>query len=73
MTIEDTSRLASLGWDAGWAAAFEAADHLTGRDTDSATPARIVAEHRERYVVSDADGDHSAVLAGRVRHEADAR
>jgi len=33
-------------------------------------PARIVAEHRERYVVADGDGERSAVLAGRFRHEA---
>jgi len=32
-----------------------------------------VAEHRGRYIVSAADGDHSAVLAGRVRHEAASR
>ena len=73
MTIDDRSRLASLGWDAGWAAAFHAANALGARDTDAATPARVVAEHRERYIVNDGDGDYSAVLAGRVRHEALAR
>jgi ribosome biogenesis GTPase len=35
--------------------------------------ARVVAEHRERYVVSDGVCDRSAVLAGRVRHAAQAR
>ena len=73
MTIEDRSRLASLGWDVEWAAAFQAADTLTTRDTDAAMPARVVAEHRERYIVTDGHGDYSAVLAGRVRHEAHAR
>ena len=74
MTIEESSRLASLGWDATWAAAFAAAARSDAiRDAGSATPARVVAEHRERYVVSGAAGEHSAVLAGRVRHAATSR
>jgi len=74
VTIEDTSRLASLGWDAQWAAAFqEAADTLDSRDDGRIRPARVVAEHRQRYDVVHGDGEQSAVLAGRVRHEADAR
>ena len=74
MTIDDTARLASLGWDASWAAAFQAAANSFGfRDAGGMTPARVVAEHRERYAVSDGDTEYSAVLAGRVRHEADSR
>ena len=74
MTIEDTPRLASLGWDAQWAAAFqEAADTLESREAGRIRPARVVAEHRQRYDVVHADGEQSAVLAGRVRHEAGAR
>jgi ribosome biogenesis GTPase len=69
MTIE-ASRLAALGWDASWAAAFDAAAHsFASREGVAPSPARVIAEHRERYVVSGGDGEHSAVLAGRVRHE----
>jgi ribosome biogenesis GTPase len=32
--------------------------------------ARLVSQHRDRYVVRDATGDHDAVLSGRLRHEA---
>jgi ribosome biogenesis GTPase len=74
VTIEDMQRLASLGWDAQWAAAFqEAADTLDSRDDGRIRPARVVAEHRQRYDVVHADGEQSAVLAGRVRHEAGTR
>jgi ribosome biogenesis GTPase len=74
VTTEIPSRLASLGWDAGWAAAFEAAvDSLETRDAGAMSAARVVAEHRERYVVSDAGGEHSAVVAGRMRHAAASR
>jgi len=72
MTIEEPSRLAALGWDAGWATAFDA----VARSYDSGpsiSPARVVAEHRDRYIITAADGDHSAVLAGRVRHELESR
>ena len=52
VTIEDTSRLASLGWDAQWAAAFQGvADTLESRDAGRIRPARVVAEHRQRYDV----------------------
>lgn len=77
MTIEGTtgpSRLASLGWDAGWAAAFAAAAMEYGpRRNDALSAARVVAEHRGRYTVAVEDGECSAVLAGRVRHESSSR
>ena len=74
MTIEDGSRLASLGWDAFWAAAYrDAADRLLQAKSDGCAPARVVAEHRGRYRVARADGDTSAVLAGRARHTASDR
>ena len=74
MTTDETTRLASLGWDAGWAAAFRAAGQALGnRPEDSTVAARVVAEHRERYTVSVGDSDVSAVLAGRARHGAGAR
>ena len=69
MTVDDTTHLASLGWDAAWAAAFHAACELPGnRSENTVVPGRVVAEHRERYTVSAMGGEVSAVLAGRVRH-----
>ena len=74
MIIEDFPRLAALGWDADWAAAFDAAcSRIRLRDTELFSPARITAEHRERYEIGAADGERSAVLSGRFRHEATAR
>ena len=69
MNTEGTSHLATLGWDAEWAAAYATAIE----NESDASPARVVAEHRERYVVSDGVSDRSAVLAGRVRHAIEAR
>ena len=74
MTIENVSPLASLGWESSWATAFAVGvDTLGIREAGSVVPARVIAEHRERYVVAGEDGEHSAVLAGRARHTADAR
>ena len=74
MTIENVSPLASLGWESSWATAFAVGvDTLGIREAGSVVPARVIAEHRERYVVVGEDGEHSAVLAGRARHTADAR
>ena len=69
MTTKGTSHLATLGWDAEWAAAFDA----VAENERDVSPARVVAEHRERYVVSDGTEDRSAVLAGRVRHAVESR
>ena len=71
MPSQDGSRLASLGWDAAWAAAFSAAaDDMRNSPPRPYVPARVVAEHRGRYRVAREDGDVSAVLAGRARHAA---
>lgn len=35
---------------------------------DELTRARVVAQHRDRYIVRDSAGDHDAILAGRYRH-----
>jgi ribosome biogenesis GTPase len=56
--------LAELGWDPGWEAAF-APFHAAGW-----RPARVVAAHRDAWVVADRAGDRDAVVAGRLRHEA---
>jgi ribosome biogenesis GTPase len=56
--------LADLGWDPGWAAAFLPHDAAGHR------PARVVAAHRDAWVLATADGDRDAVVSGRLRHEA---
>ena len=40
------------------------------RSNTESDPARVIAQHRDRYVVRDAGGDRDAVLAGRLRHQA---
>ena len=77
MTTDEWAPLASLGWDARWAASFDAAIEVAGirvkNGKDDIEPARVIAEHRERYTVAVSDGEVSAVLAGRARHAADGR
>jgi ribosome biogenesis GTPase len=53
---------AGLGWDPGWAAAFAP---FAGADRQ---PARVVAAHRDSWVLATPHGDRDAVLAGRLRH-----
>lgn len=62
-----TSNLAPLGWDADFARDF-APFGAEGR-----IPARVVAEHRGRYVVDDGGGERPVTLAGRLRHHARSR
>lgn len=61
------AQLAPFGWDEQFARDF---DSLRVPGT---VPARVVAEHRDRYVVRAADGERAAVLAGRLRHHAHTR
>jgi ribosome biogenesis GTPase len=61
------AQLASLGWDDQLARDFQSL-HAPG-----AVPARVIAEHRDRYVVRTAQGERAAVLAGRLRHQARSR
>jgi ribosome biogenesis GTPase len=63
----DNARLASFGWDEQLARDFEP---LRAPGT---VPARVIAEHRDRYVVRAAAGERAAVLAGRLRHQSRAR
>ena len=58
VTLED------LGWDPGWAAAFAPLGDA-GR-----LPARVVATHRDAWVIATALGDRDATVSGRLRHEA---
>ncbi len=61
---DDDGTLTALGWDAGWAAAFLPFDAAGWQ------PARVVAAHRDSWVVADRAGERDAVVAGRLRHEA---
>ena len=61
------AQLASLGWDEQLARDFES---LRAPGT---IPARVIAEHRDRYIVRAAEGERAAVLAGRLRHHASSR
>jgi ribosome biogenesis GTPase len=64
----DTGALAALGWDAVYARAFEALAREGFR------PARVAAEHRDRYVVAFGPAaETAAVIAGRLRYEAQSR
>jgi ribosome biogenesis GTPase len=64
MTVALSPTLHELGWDPGWAAAFLPYDAAGWR------PARVVAAHRDAWVVATPAGDRDAVIAGRLRHEA---
>jgi ribosome biogenesis GTPase len=61
------AQLASFGWDQQLARDYEP---LRAPGT---FPARVIAEHRDRYVVRTARGERAAVLAGRLRHHSRAR
>lgn len=61
------AQLASFGWDEPFARDFES---LRAPGT---VPARVIAEHRDRYVVHAARGERAAVLAGRLRHQSRSR
>ena len=63
----DPEALAALGWDSTFAAA------LAPFAADGLMPARVAAEHRDRYVLAAGALDVSAVLAGRLRHDARSR
>jgi ribosome biogenesis GTPase len=55
--------LSSLGWNERLEAAFG-----PWRD-EECLPARVAREERGRYLILDEQGEHEAVLAGRLRHE----
>jgi ribosome biogenesis GTPase len=57
-----SAHLAELGWDADLAAQF------TPHADRGWVPARVVAEHRDRYVVLDGAAERDATLSGRLRH-----
>ena len=56
-------RLESLGWDTAWEAVRATLAY------DDLMPARVATQHRGGYLLFTADGDLSAVVSGRFRHE----
>ncbi|HEY3335845.1 MAG TPA: ribosome small subunit-dependent GTPase A [Candidatus Limnocylindrales bacterium] len=58
--------LVDLGWDPGWATAF------LPHDAAGLVPARVVAAHRDAWIVAQPGGapDATAAVSGRFRHEA---
>lgn len=59
--------LSSLGWDGGFAAAFQ------GLGLNDLVPARVALEHKQAYELLSAQGELSAVCTGRLRHAAAGR
>ena len=59
-------QLSTLGWTDRLASAF------APFGARGLTPARIAVEHRSRYVTYTENGEHDAVLAGKLRLDADA-
>jgi len=53
-----------LGWDDRWSALWQSAG------PDGTSPARVTAVHREMYVIATTEGEGTAELAGRFRHQA---
>jgi ribosome biogenesis GTPase len=56
--------LESWGWDETWAAAF------APLAAEERSPARVIAQHRGAWLLAGPDGEWSASLTGRLRHEA---
>jgi ribosome biogenesis GTPase len=65
--IREPRDLEALGWDAALTHAF-AAHAETGRE-----PARVILEHQHLYRVATASDEPTAVISGRLRHEAGSR
>ncbi len=59
---DDAAALAALGWGAAFEAAFQPFVE------QGLIPARVVLEHKQRYRVATARGEHSAEVSGRFRH-----
>ncbi len=58
-----TPSLEAYGWNDHWAAVLAV-------ERPSCAPARVIAEHRGRYRIHTGSEERSAVIAGRLRHEA---
>jgi ribosome biogenesis GTPase / thiamine phosphate phosphatase len=58
-------KLTSLGWNAHFQAIWDA------KADPNLIPARVSAEHRDRFQILTATGESPAVTAGKLRHQAD--
>jgi ribosome biogenesis GTPase / thiamine phosphate phosphatase len=58
------SALVSWGWNQDWAADFVTAAAA------GLSPARVIAQHRGRWLLTGEEGDYPATPTGRLRHEA---
>ena len=56
--------LEDMGWDDGWNAAWAGV-----ADAAATVPARVVSVHRDGFVVWTAEGERTAELSGRMRHQ----
>jgi ribosome biogenesis GTPase len=56
--------LEDFGWDEGWRVSWE------GIADAAMVPARVIAVHRDAFVVWTAEGERAAELSGRLRHRA---
>jgi len=56
--------LEDFGWDDGWRVSWE------GIADAGMVPARVIAVHRDAFVVWTAEGERTAELSGRLRHRA---
>ena len=54
--------LEDFGWDDGWRVSWE------GIADAGTVPARVIAVHRDAFVVWTAEGERTAELSGRMRH-----
>ena len=59
--------LAAWGWDEAWESAWAEATGVAGTACRLA-PARVVAQHRGRWILASATGEIGAVLTGSFRH-----
>jgi len=59
------SALEDFGWDDGWRVAWDGI-----ADAGANVPARVIAVHRDAFVVWTAEGERTAELSGRLRHRA---
>jgi ribosome biogenesis GTPase len=58
------SNLDAWGWDELWAATF------TASAPDGLVPARVIAQHRGRWLLAGESGEFPGIVTGKFRHEA---
>jgi len=68
--VDSTIGIEGLGWDSGWASAFASATSAAASAGASRQPARVIAAHRDAWIIAANAGDRDATVSGRLRHEA---